>query len=175
MQIVPPASVVGHLQSKSELTSGSLREAIANIVAVQHVIQPYRDVKHIWRGAVFASCPDSRTRESLAQTLSEVLTDQDRLIAEIPEAVTDRPSKLVPDLLPKCLATYERFVIFVSELDDTTIRIRAFDTKSLGMACLTCDLFAFIVAIHGGEAAQELMQIIEAAVESDPHCVDITL
>lgn len=173
--IVPPGSVFGHLQSKSELTAGSLRAAIANIAAIQHVTDAYRESKGIWRGAVFASCPETRTAESILQTLRDILGDQQKLFDDIPDAVRDRPKRLEPHLLPKCIATYDRFVILISEQDTTTVRIRVFDTASLGFACLMCDLFAYSVANHGGDEAQELLHIIERAVQTDPACADVSL
>jgi len=143
--IAPPSSVVAHIEVKSLLNKGNLRDALANQIATKHILLQYVNEEEApWQGILFTDAPESRTSESLVDTIQDVLTDFGSLVQAIPQAVTDRPQRLESRYLPTCLATLERFVVFFVPVDDTTVKIKAFDVTHLGMACALANLFAAI-------------------------------
>jgi hypothetical protein len=175
LTIVSPMSVVAHVQCKSDLQKTSLTEGIANIVATQHTISLFRDCNEVWRGIVFTSCPESRTQDSIADTIQDVIGDFPAILGAFPDAVTDRPSRLTLDLLPKCLAEHDRFIVFFSAGPQMNLRIRVFDTDTLGCACFMCDLFSHLAARESSPAANDLAGMIETLGISAPAVRDLDI
>lgn len=125
--IAPPSSVVAHIEVKSLLDKGSLRDALANQIAAKYILLQYVDEEEApWQGILFADAPESRTSESLVDTIQDVLTDFGSLVQAIPQAVTDRPQRLESRYLPTCLATLERFVVFFVPVENVWMVLQCY-------------------------------------------------
>lgn len=168
--IASPLSVVGMLEVKSAFTSSSLRDALANQIAAKHVHGRFVDASRAWNGIVFGTCPKSRTAESLCDTIEEVALDFDRILGRMPNSVTDRPPCLTVDLLPKCVATLDQFVVFFDSdrAQSRRVRMRCFTAGSLSAACALCDLFTFLSSLHHPSSTAYLRDVIENSVQSTP-------
>lgn len=159
--ITSPLSVIGHIQSKSTFSATELRNAIANQLATQFTMSRYVDPNSAWRGIIFAEADtESRTCKSIVNTFKTVLSDFDKILDEIPEAVKLRPPALLPELLPKCIAICDCCTVFVSKTAKTEVTLRAFDTKSLSFASFVSDLFSFVCA-RGAKTIDDLHEMME--------------
>ena len=168
--VVPPNSVIAHIQVKSNLTAKSLRLALANQIATQYVISQYTSTqKDCWRGIFFSSDSSMKGAATLHHLLAAELARPDRILACIPNAVFDRPSVLDACYLPYCITTFAGCICFLDRAKSKeTIRTRFFDTSS-SAACALASLFAFIRQNCGAHPVASATELAVAAGVGTPY------
>lgn len=155
LQIVPPTSVVAHVEVKTTFESNSLNSALENIYKTQLVISKNAKASRVWRCICFYSIPPSRTPISTIATIENSI----RLLFS-----NSRPLS-VDDIrwacLPTCIATVSSYLVFLKPDGNNFLQLRLFELGSLSLACALADLFSSARRWSGGSVVGELDDLID--------------
>lgn len=162
LQIVPPTSVVAHIEVKTTFTADNLKNALSNICRTQTVVGRFADASRIWRCICFYAIPESRTTETIIETISHAIK---HLIEEQGQFSSDAT---LLSHLPTCIVTVSGYLGFFSLNDDEQLRIRLFELGDLSLSCALADLFSSLRCRNGGTVIGELDDLIEALDIPEP-------
>lgn len=168
LQIVPPSSVVAHIEVKTKFEKSTLDSALANIYETQLVIGKSANASRVWRCICFYSMPQSRTPESAIATIEESIR---LLFKDAPPFTTD---DVRWNFLPTCIATISSYLVFLKPDANNSMQLRLFELESLSLACALADLFSSVRRWSGGSVVGELDDLIEALDIPEPTMHTIT-
>jgi hypothetical protein len=157
--ITTPNSVLAHIQVKTTFGKAELVLALENVAIAQKVIASTAEPERIWRGIVFYECPESRTDESILNTLEAG-------IRSLHAKYADGGGDFQP-LLPTCIACLDKWVVFISR-DSVDVVLRFFGATDLSIACAMADLFGTVRRGIGGPVLDKLSDMIASVVDNHP-------
>jgi uncharacterized protein DUF6602 len=169
LQIAPPSSVIAHFEIKTAFTKENLTSALSVIWETQLVVSEFSDPATVWRSICIYDVPQSRTRESILETLADAVLEQMRRRSQ-PGATPSQTRAVNASMLPVCVASLSRFVAFISSESNSAVTIKLFEIGPLSLACAMADLFGFVRRRYGGSVQGELDDIIEG-LDTDPPIV----
>jgi hypothetical protein len=128
LQIVPPTSVIAHIEVKTMFAADTVKIALSNICRTQTVVGRLADASRIWRCICFYAIPESRTAETIIETLSNAIK---HLIEE--QGPFSNEASLLSHL-PTCIVTVSGYLVFFSLNDDQKLKIRLFELGSVDVS-----------------------------------------
>lgn len=156
LQIVPPTSVVAHVEVKTTFEKGTLDSALYNVYRTQLVISKYADASRVWRCICFYSMPESRTPSSAIATIDDSIQC---LLRDAQPLSTD---DVRWNCLPTCIATVSSYLVFLKPDTSRSLKLYLFELGPLSLSCALADLFSSVRRWSGGAVAGELDDLIYA-------------
>ena len=154
LQIVPPTSVVAHIEVKSTFEKNSLDSALANISKTQFVISKNAELSKVWRCICFYTLPESRSSASVISTIEESIQSL------FSDAQVTRIGDDWINSLPTCIVTVSSNLIFFKPDASNSLKLCLFDIGSLSLSLALADLFSFVRRRSGGSVLGELDDLI---------------
>ena len=162
LQIVPPTSVVAHIEVKTTFAANNLKNALSNICMTQAVVGRFADASRIWRCICFYDIPESRTTTTIIETLSNAIKHLKDEHGPFPSEAT------LLNHLPTCIVTVSGYLVFFSLNEDQKLKIRLFELSKLSLSCALADLFSSLRCRNGGAVIGELDDLIETLDIPEP-------
>lgn len=161
LQIIPPSSVVAHIEVKTAFNRTNLDSSIENILSAKKILNKYGAIEKTWSSIFFFDIPDTRTPESILKTMRDSLES-----AEV--KIKEEGDYSICDLLPTCLVVFSRYIIFVRKKSDSEVDLCLFELNKYSFPCAIADLFGVMRLVSGGPLIGELDDIIEGLADAAP-------
>lgn len=161
LYITAPTSVVAHMQVKTSFRKPEVVSALDNVFQCQQIVATNGRPEKVWRAIFFYDVPESRTSESILETL-------ENSISELWQSKRLTDPQSIDQSLPVCVAALSNWVIFLSPIVSDVVSLRLFDLRRLSAAFAMIDLFSALRRWCGGEIQSDLDRIVESLSLSTP-------
>jgi hypothetical protein len=155
LQIVDAASVVAHIEVKTEFSKSTFSGSLTSSLDISAIVQRRRELDSVWSGIVFYS--GKQQVETILQTIQDCITSS-KLVDEA------NAGKMY---LPKAIVIINQCVVFLA-LEGEQIQCRLFELENLSLPCALIDLFGHVRQSRGGKALGGLDDVIETSFSSTP-------
>lgn len=155
LRIIPPSSALATIEVKSSFSRQNLDNAMINIAETKRCLRFNSTFDKIWNCICFFTIDESRSVLSVLETVRDSIISVEK---------DQRERNYEADflhLLPSCIATLSKYLIFIKPLDNGRVVLRCFELSGYSLPCAFIDLFAVLRAGCGGPVLAEFDDIIE--------------
>jgi hypothetical protein len=137
LQIVPPSSVVAHLEIKTAFGKTAIKDALLNVVQTRRILRLAAKFEKTWSGIYFFQ--NDRATDSFHETVETAIKE---IFNESGGFEFD--SQFI-EMLPKCITNVSGSITFIHAGELNEIKLRTF---KLGRSSLPCSFFDLMGSVR---------------------------